>query len=467
MINLGWVGSKALGAVVLALVCCVAEPVWAACGDTVLDIGEDCDDGNFDDGDCCSSACSFEAADSPCTSDGIACTNDVCDGAGVCSHLYEPRPTCFNASGKLSIKNVAGGDDDQFSLSLSNAPAAIPEDFGDPTGTDSYAACIYDMNGLVAEVNVAGGGICDGKSCWKATKKGFQLKDKEGNNDGIRTLVMKASDKAKTQVKIQGKGTRLEDPTLSLEAPVAAQLVNVATGQCYGTAFAEPGAIKKSTAEVFRAKTKYPPTFAKMKRKEYDPGKAPVLAPQGDGSRAAPNPSEVYVQSISYGGSGCPQGSIGTSLSNDRSTFTLIFDQFVAASGPGVSVTESRKNCQININMRVPNGWTYTISTIDYRGYVQIPAGYTAEQKSVYYFQGQTMQASGATQFRGPATKDYLVRDTVPLNSLVWMPCSRVVPLNVNAQIRLIGPAGQNAQITTDSIDGKIKHVIGLQWRPC
>src|SRR5262249_54074864 len=32
------------------------------CGDGHLDPGEDCDDGNLVDGDCCSAACTFEAA---------------------------------------------------------------------------------------------------------------------------------------------------------------------------------------------------------------------------------------------------------------------------------------------------------------------------------------------------------------------------------------------------------------------
>jgi cysteine-rich repeat protein len=54
------------------------------CGDTVIDVGEDCDDGNTSDGDCCSSTCSYETSGSSCD-DGDACTEpDSCDGAGTC-----------------------------------------------------------------------------------------------------------------------------------------------------------------------------------------------------------------------------------------------------------------------------------------------------------------------------------------------------------------------------------------------
>jgi len=53
------------------------------CGNGVLDLGEQCDDGNLLAGDCCSPLCQFEPAGSPCT-DGNPCTDNACDGAGTC-----------------------------------------------------------------------------------------------------------------------------------------------------------------------------------------------------------------------------------------------------------------------------------------------------------------------------------------------------------------------------------------------
>lgn len=38
----------------------------APCGNGVIDTGEECDDGNTQDGDCCSALCQFEAGGSPC-----------------------------------------------------------------------------------------------------------------------------------------------------------------------------------------------------------------------------------------------------------------------------------------------------------------------------------------------------------------------------------------------------------------
>lgn len=179
------------------------------------------------------------------------------------------------------------------------------------------------------------------------------------------------------------------------------------------------------------------------------------------------NPAEAYIKSLSYDGSGCPAGTIGQSISSDRQTFTLIFDQYVATLGPSIPVTENRKNCHVNINLHVPNGFQYAVTSVQYRGYVQLSAGATATQSSTFHFASFTKQATSSNAFAGPVSKDYLVNEDMPLTSVVWSPCGRQVPLNINAQIRLSGGGTSNGQMTTDSMDGKVKHILGIQYREC
>lgn len=182
-----------------------------------------------------------------------------------------------------------------------------------------------------------------------------------------------------------------------------------------------------------------------------------------------PSPRDVYIRGISYGGSGCPQGSVGKSLSADRTSMTLIFDSFVASVGPDIPITESRKSCQINVDLRIPQGWSYTIGTIDYRGYVDLASRQIGRQKSFYYFQGSFQQASSTTMFRGPVVKDYLIRDTLALNSVVWSDCNKIVPLNIKTQVNIDNRRNRRGygMLTTDSIDGKVKRVFGFQWKRC
>src|SRR5947208_7771357 len=76
-------------------------------------------------------------------------------------------------------------------------------------------------------------------------------------------------------------------------------------------------------------------------------------------SPGGPDPSKVWISGITTGGTGCPDGTVSQVFSDDRSTFTLIFDTYIASLGPGVPITESRKNCQLNINLHYPGGFQY------------------------------------------------------------------------------------------------------------
>ena len=56
------------------------------CGDGVIQPGEDCDDGSVVPGDCCSPTCTLEPSGAACADDGNSCSDDLCDGAGTCTH---------------------------------------------------------------------------------------------------------------------------------------------------------------------------------------------------------------------------------------------------------------------------------------------------------------------------------------------------------------------------------------------
>ena len=65
------------------------------CGNGVLDAGEQCDDGNRSDFDCCDAGCRFKSPGAPC--DFNECRASTCDGAGVCERVNLPGP-CDDAN---------------------------------------------------------------------------------------------------------------------------------------------------------------------------------------------------------------------------------------------------------------------------------------------------------------------------------------------------------------------------------
>ncbi|CZT10316.1 uncharacterized protein RCO7_02904 [Rhynchosporium graminicola] len=181
-----------------------------------------------------------------------------------------------------------------------------------------------------------------------------------------------------------------------------------------------------------------------------------------------PDPAKVTINSITYGGTGCPQGSVGSFISGDRSTFTLIFDSMVASIGTGVAVTENRKNCQLNINLQYPSGFQYSVLSTEFRGYADLQAGISGVQQATYYFSGSSAQASISTNFKGPTNGDYAISDAIPFTSTIWSPCGAALPLNINSQVRLTSSkSGASGLLTQDSIDGKVSYVVGVQWQKC
>jgi hypothetical protein len=182
-------------------------------------------------------------------------------------------------------------------------------------------------------------------------------------------------------------------------------------------------------------------------------------------SAIASTPDNVKVKEIVYNGSGCAPGTVAEI--SDSTSFTLIYSNFIAFSGPNVNAGENRKNCQINVKLSYPQGWSYAISTVDFTGFISIPHGISAIQKTTFYTSGEIDDASAAARFIGPVTRDYVVRNAITADALIWSPCGADVNTNINAQVRLEGDLSKSAQITVDSTDGKVKQIYGLQWRRC
>jgi hypothetical protein len=194
---------------------------------------------------------------------------------------------------------------------------------------------------------------------------------------------------------------------------------------------------------------------------------ATTLAGEINPVGGTPDVNEVYIAGITYGGSGCKQGTVSAAFTQDRKTVTLLFDEFIAQTGRGTKPTDARKACQINVDMRYPSGWSYSIMKVDYRGYVGIPAGFSAVQTSTYYFSGQSGQYVAKTSFRGPKYDDYKVTDQFPVEKYDWSPCGSVQRGNIKASVELRGDGSKSALMTVDSIDGKVQQLYGIQWRRC
>ncbi|KAJ3217257.1 hypothetical protein HK099_005538 [Clydaea vesicula] len=175
----------------------------------------------------------------------------------------------------------------------------------------------------------------------------------------------------------------------------------------------------------------------------------------------------VKIGSLTYAGSGCPSGSLAPELDADANAFTLYFDSFVASTGPGIPITENRKNCQINLGLNVPQGWQYSFATIDYKGYLNLDDGVKAQKTAALYFQGEVNQSKKVTTFTSKNNGNFYIRDNFPVETVVWSPCGGQKNINIATSVRLNGPSHLSGTIGIDSIDTKFTQIYSLQWKQC
>ena len=90
-----------------------AAIVGACCGDGVIEPGEQCDDGNALDGDCCSAACQLEPLGTVCRPAAGACdVAEVCTGASPACPADDLRPAmteCRPVAGPCDVAEACTG----------------------------------------------------------------------------------------------------------------------------------------------------------------------------------------------------------------------------------------------------------------------------------------------------------------------------------------------------------------------
>ncbi|WP_431720434.1 DUF4360 domain-containing protein [Zooshikella sp. RANM57] len=177
----------------------------------------------------------------------------------------------------------------------------------------------------------------------------------------------------------------------------------------------------------------------------------------------------VTIDLVKNSGTGCPSGTVSTTVAPDGKSFVLGFDAYIAEVGPSVPYRESRKNCTLTAQLNIPNGYAFTIVDVNYRGYASLENGVNAVQQSRYFFARYPQEARLKTDFNGPYDDNYLISDRLGLHSVVWSSCGAKEPVVINTELRVNDGGNSNARglITTDTIDGKLSHQYGIQFRKC
>ncbi|KAF2745734.1 hypothetical protein M011DRAFT_478878 [Sporormia fimetaria CBS 119925] len=182
----------------------------------------------------------------------------------------------------------------------------------------------------------------------------------------------------------------------------------------------------------------------------------------------APSGHEIEISGVTYGGTGCPDQTVQGLLTDDKTTITLSFDAYTVQSGPNIPATERRKFCQLQLKLKYPAGFQFSIFGADYRGYASLEKGVQGTTQSTYYFSGQQNQTVIPTVFTGPMEGNYLKHDEVDAGSTSWSPCGEQGMLNIKSEVRIVPMAATGLNLlTVDTVDGKFTQKYYTQWQKC
>jgi len=168
------------------------------------------------------------------------------------------------------------------------------------------------------------------------------------------------------------------------------------------------------------------------------------------------------IKSVSYGGTGCPQGSIKPVINGNR---VKLEGHFTASQKPGGSIIERRRNCQVGLDVTFNAPWTTAKIFTTYMGELNLDAATKGTLSQTYYISGQTTQGKADRSFDGPINTGYWMISNlaIPNAGPACQPESNE-SLQINTQAIVAGDASKNATglIYVDFKDSEIS--MDVDW---
>lgn len=201
----------------------------------------------------------------------------------------------------------------------------------------------------------------------------------------------------------------------------------------------------------------------------------------GSGNALSASPGDVKILHTSLAGSGCNNSSAQALISPDFKDLSVLFDNYRVDLGEDGRSREKRdqKKCRIIIHIEVPRGWQFAFRSVDYRGFVSLPAGvmgfhrFSIMSNRARYDAREAIRSFRAAQVKGPINKDFYIHVEQPTSELTWSTCGEP-----KQQIKLISElmlmsstkkprVTELAEMTLDSADASLRQNFSVVWRRC
>lgn len=168
-----------------------------------------------------------------------------------------------------------------------------------------------------------------------------------------------------------------------------------------------------------------------------------------------------------YGGNGCPAGSASVTLSPDYTALSILFDNYIAEAGGNTGRRLDRKSCNISIPVHVPQGYSVSLFSIDYRGFASIPYGGRGVFRAEYFWAG-VRGPDFVVNRHEPYDGNFILQDQLVATAITWSRCGQSIILRANTSTEIqTNNRNEQAMLTIDSADISSGLIYHLQWKRC
>jgi len=200
-------------------------------------------------------------------------------------------------------------------------------------------------------------------------------------------------------------------------------------------------------------------------------GAATVLSPTPASAEGTTPPTdEVTLIVYAVNGSGCSAGTITVEEAPDNTSFQVTYRNFVARVGPDARPTDIRKNWQVNLLIRVPQGYTYAIAKVEYKGSAELASGVSGLVRANFYAAGDPPMPYVTRSFNGPYNSLWQATDIRDEAHLIWAPCGQARTVNLNTELRLragVSHPPAASFMAMHTADGSARTVYHYAWKRC
>jgi len=179
-----------------------------------------------------------------------------------------------------------------------------------------------------------------------------------------------------------------------------------------------------------------------------------------------PQSTGFSIERIDYSGAGCPAGSISAAATDDGNAFIVIFSKMIAQAGPAVAVGASKQSCEVHLQLSIPKGLSYALTSVDFHGFVALDPGVVASQAMTYHISGEAPESTTAFNWQGPLQDEYAIEDIGGAAAPYWSRCGGGKNLTIKTTLTVGTPSSHDASalLELDDVDGQIFH---LSWQSC